>query len=110
MLTYDPKTFFRVAGYLNYTRTEFIRKKSDNSQNWDVAIGEQAPQNQVCSYSGPESKITRNASDPQSSFPGGSDGKASAYSVRDWGSISVLRISPQKGMATCSSILICGTP
>ena len=53
MLTYDPKTFFRVAGYLNYTRTEFIRKKSDNSQNWDVDIGEQAPQNQVCSYSGP---------------------------------------------------------
>ena len=44
----------------------------------------------------PESKITRNVSDPQSSFPGGSDGKASAYSVRDWGSISVLRTSPQE--------------
>ena len=44
----------------------------------------------------PERKITTNASDPQSSFPGGSDGKASAYSVRDWGSASALRISRQE--------------
>ena len=38
-------------------------------------------------------------------FPGGSDSKASAYNVGDWGSIPGLGRSPGEEMATHSSIL-----
>ena len=38
-------------------------------------------------------------------FPGGSDGKESAYNVGDLGSIPVLEDSLEEGMATHSSIL-----
>ena len=38
-------------------------------------------------------------------FPGGSDGKASAYNVGDQGSIPELERSPGEGMATHSSLL-----
>ena len=38
-------------------------------------------------------------------FPGGSDGKASAYNVGDWGSIPGLEDLLEKEMATHSSIL-----
>ena len=38
-------------------------------------------------------------------FPGGSDGKESAYSVGDLGSIPELEDSLEEGMATHSSIL-----
>ena len=38
-------------------------------------------------------------------FPGGSDGKASAYNVRDLGSVPGLRGSPGEGNGNPSSIL-----
>ena len=41
----------------------------------------------------------------QGYFPGGSDGKESACNAGDWGSIPGLGRSPEKGMATHSSIL-----
>ena len=43
-------------------------------------------------------------------FPGGSDGKASAYNVEDPGSIPGWGRSPGKKMATHSSTLACRIP
>ena len=44
------------------------------------------------------------------SFPGGSDGKASAYNAGDPGSIPGSGRSPGEGNATHSSILACRIP
>ena len=43
--------------------------------------------------------------DQRSEFPGGSDGKASAYNPGDLGSIPGLGRSPEEGNGTHSSIL-----
>ena len=43
-------------------------------------------------------------------FPGGSNGKESAHNVEDLGLNAGLGRSPEKGMATHSSILSCGIP